>query len=233
MITDTEKPTVDERLARSGNSSDLTVKAGQYNDADVLIAAGWTPSVLGRRLLALHSEWDGAARPRMLTAAEIERIAAQLPAQVMVDVVNREGARMKKLVPRLVAAKQQADQWLDLERARLYGRLKSFPIARDVLSEWCALKGVENPRAKVESILAWWLDHICPRCSGTKYQVVPGTNRQSNRTCRLAPDGCGGSGEKALPHGGDGRLIEAYMVECISRARQQIRRFTMNHHVAT
>jgi hypothetical protein len=220
-----EVVTVEERLSRSGNSSDLTVKAERRGDADMLIVAGWTPSVLGRRLMALHSEWDGAARPRVPTAAEIERIAATLPAQVAVEVVGRDGTRTKKMVPRLVVAKQQAEQWLNLERTRLYGRLKSFPAARDALVEWCTLKGIDHPRIKVEGILAWWLDHICPQCNGTKYEVAAGTNRQSNRACRP----CGGSGEKPLPHGDDGRLIEAYMVECVGKARQQIRRFTQNH----
>lgn len=225
---DDNQPTVDERLARSGNSSDLTVKADQRNDADVLIAAGWTPGILGRRLMALHSEWDGTARPRMPTQAEIERIAAVLPAQVAIDVVGRDGKRTQKMVPRLTAAKQQAEQWLDLERVRLYGRLKSYPIARDALTEWCTLKGIDAPRIKAESLLAWWLDHLCPRCQGTKYEVVPGSNRQSARVCRP----CDGSGQTPLPHGQDGRVIEAYMLECVSRARQQIRRFTTNFHTS-
>ena len=98
--------------------------------------------------------------------------------------------------------------------------------------EWATLAGMDGAASKVRAVLVWWLDHQCPRCNGTKYEVVPGTNRQSSRTCRPSPQGCGGSGERQLPHGRDGRLIEAHMIDCLHRARQKIRRFTSSAHVA-
>ena len=52
----TEARTVDEAYSSAGNTSDLTVKAERRSDADVLIASGWTPGLLGGVLMRLHSE---------------------------------------------------------------------------------------------------------------------------------------------------------------------------------
>lgn len=62
--------TVDEAYSSAGNADDLTVKADRRGEADVLIAAGLTPGLLGSALLRLHSEWDGAAKPRKLTETD-------------------------------------------------------------------------------------------------------------------------------------------------------------------
>jgi hypothetical protein len=48
--------------------------------------------------------------------------------------------------------------------------------------------------------------------------MMPGTNRLSDRVCRS----CRGSGERPLPHGEDGRKIEALMIDFVQRARQNI-----------
>lgn len=226
-------PLVDERLARAANTSNLRVEAERRGDADVLIASGLTTQtleyVIGRQLIALHSEWDSAEHPRMPKPHDIERIAAGLPPMVDIEVLGPDGGKTRKSVPRLVAAKIEAEKWFDVERLRLLGKLKTLPAAQAGLVEWATLKGVEGAAAKVRSVLFWWLDHQCPRCNGTKYEVVPGTNRQSNRTC--PPAGCNGVGERPLPYGKDGRQIEAHMIDCVHRARQKIRRFTSHSHI--
>ena len=238
MLND-DKATIEERLANATNSSNLVPTrmdddGGRIGTLEILTAAGWTSKTveyaIGRNLIALHSEWDGAEHPRAPLPHDIERIAAKLPPMVDIEVVGPDGSKTRKSVPRLVAAKAEATKWYDLERQRLVGKLKTMPAAQAGLVEWATLKGMEAPAAKVRAVLFWWLDHQCPRCNGTKYEVVPGTNRQSSRTCRPAPQGCGGSGERQLPHGRDGRLVEAHMIDCLHRARQKIRRFTLSAH---
>lgn len=70
--------TVDEAYSSACNTSNLSVKAGQRNDADVLIASGWTPGLLGGVLMRLHSEWDGAAKKRHMDETEAFLLFNQL-----------------------------------------------------------------------------------------------------------------------------------------------------------
>ena len=74
----TEARTVDEAYSSAGNTSDLTVKAERRSDADVLIASGMTPGLLGAALLRLHSEWDGTAKPRKLTETDARLLYGSL-----------------------------------------------------------------------------------------------------------------------------------------------------------
>ncbi|MFC5607766.1 hypothetical protein [Variovorax soli] len=238
-MSNPDAPLIDERLTSATNTSNLhldTREGSPTSDADVITAAGWTSKtveyVIGRNLMALHSEWDRAEHPRMPKPHDIERIAAGLPSMVDIEVIGADGGKTRKSVPRLVAAKIEAEKWFDLERLRLLGKLKTLPAAQAGLVEWATMNGIEGAAAKVRSVLFWWLDHQCPRCNGTKYEVVPGTNRQSNRTCPPAhAGGCNGVGERPLPHGKDGRQIEAHMIECVHRARQKIRKFTSHSHI--
>lgn len=66
----TDIRTVDEAYISAGNSDDLTVAADRRSDADVLIACGWAPGLLGSALLRLHGEWDGTAKPKRLTETD-------------------------------------------------------------------------------------------------------------------------------------------------------------------
>lgn len=74
----TEARTVAEAYSSAGNTSDLTVKAERRSDADVLIASGWTPGLLGGVLMRLHSEWDGAAKKRHMDETEAFLLFSQL-----------------------------------------------------------------------------------------------------------------------------------------------------------
>ena len=74
----TEARTVAEAYSSAGNTSDLTVKADHRSDADVLIASGWTPGLLGGVLMRLHSEWDGAAKKRHMDETEAFLLFSQL-----------------------------------------------------------------------------------------------------------------------------------------------------------
>ena len=74
----TEARTVDEAYSSACNTSNLSVKAEQRNDGDVLIACGMTPGLLGAALLRLHSEWDGTAKPRKLTETDARLLYGSL-----------------------------------------------------------------------------------------------------------------------------------------------------------
>lgn len=96
--------TVDEAYAVAGNASDLTVKADHRSDADVLIASGWTPGLLGGVLMRLHSEWDGAAKKRHMDETEAFLLFSQLKTLLRaVDGVAAWAERKGHKEPRTLA----------------------------------------------------------------------------------------------------------------------------------
>lgn len=192
----------------------------------LLIAAALAPKAVGRRLIMLHGEWDGCAKPRRPLEHDIAILAKSLlvtrkPAYVI--NAERMEAHLQQMKPAWCRAEASrlAHLWYTTERLRVIASLKSLSTACEGLEEAAKLKGIENAKAKVLSVLAWWLDPVCPVCSGRRYTTIPGTNRLSNRLCP-AHGGCGGLGERQLPHGADGRTLEAMIGDFIYRARQQI-----------
>lgn len=96
--------TIEESYTSAGNASDLTVKAEQRGDVDVLIAAGWTPGLLGGVLMRLHSEWDGAARKRHMDETEAFLLFSQLKTlRRAVDGIAAWAARKGHKEPRTLA----------------------------------------------------------------------------------------------------------------------------------
>lgn len=73
-----ESRSIEESYTSAGNAADLTVRPDQRGDVDVLIAAGWTPGLLGGALMRLHSEWDGAAKKRRMDETEAFLLFGQL-----------------------------------------------------------------------------------------------------------------------------------------------------------
>jgi Zn finger protein HypA/HybF involved in hydrogenase expression len=73
---------------------------------------------------------------------------------------------------------------------------------------------------KVASVIRWWLSQRCPACSGTKFQVVEGTNRHGAKICRP----CGGTGLREVPHQQQGRRLACWFDQCVERARASIGR---------
>ena len=67
--TDTPPPDIAEQYASATHATNLRVEAERRSSADILIAAGWSPSRLGAALIRLHSEWDGSEHPRFDQAA--------------------------------------------------------------------------------------------------------------------------------------------------------------------
>lgn len=211
-----DKPTLRESLAVAGNTSDLTVSPDQRGAADVLIAAGMSSYVIGRYLDQLVSEWDVCVPPRRLNKDDIERLAHEMPRVPM----DRSGKIVMALDIR--GATVAAQEWADTGRRNVVSRLKSIAKLADDDSgvmPWMRSKGIENPKRVLLDVLAWYLDRQCAVCHGTKWELAPGTNRQTGSMCRA----CRGAGERDTPHGKSGRMLLQYLTESSEKARATTR----------
>lgn len=147
----TEARTVDEAYSSAGNTSDLSVKADQRNDADVLISSGMTPGLLGAALLRLHSEWDGAAKPRKLTETDARLLYGSL-----------------KTLPKVIDA---VGQWAERKGYRDPYDLAGGAVAYwlDCVCHTCNGRGRElMPNASRPT-----LGNICRRCGGSGKRRPP------------------------------------------------------------
>ena len=194
MLND-EKRGIEEAYQCAGSSSNLRVEAERRSDADVLIAAGWTPGMLGSAAIRLRGEWDRSEKPRLLAKIEAQKLAAAEP----------PSARGATAV--------QVHYWQQLRE--LSGKLKSFRAVWDPLTghmggDWRASR----------EVIMWWLDQNCAKCGGTKFDVVKGTNRHGAKLCRP----CGGSGLAQAPHGQAGRKAANFLDDAVQIARTSIKR---------
>jgi len=104
---------IEEQYTSAGNADDLTVTSERRTDADVLIASGWTPGLLGAALLRLHSEWDGTAKPRRLTETDARLLYGSLKTlPKVIDAVGQWAARKGYSDPYELAGGAVA-YWLD------------------------------------------------------------------------------------------------------------------------
>lgn len=204
-------PTIDERLSTAANTSNLTLSPNTRGPADLLIAAGRAPRVLGRHLIALYGEWDGQGKTRKPKPHAVQAIFETMPTHR----TDRRG--VKTLIPAAERI-QMVDDWFSAERLRLFDRLRSLERVRTGLVAWATQAGIERPLDVVNDVLLWWLDHVCPACEGTKLEPLPIGGRGAIRPCKP----CRASGERELPHGQGGRMLEAHISECVHKARQQI-----------
>jgi len=205
MLID-DKPCVEETYTCAGNSSDLRVEADLRSDADVLIAAGWSPTRVGMALLRLHSEWDKAEKPRRPAPGAITALAETMPTNL-------------KQAERTSMARRQAQDWYMDEMAKLVNKLKSLPAVRSQLTAYVPKWGIAEAAVKVPAVIAYWLDQVCPHCHGLKYQRIEGAPTLSSRACKA----CGGTGIAPIPHGHEGRRVANYMDDCVSRAQQSLK----------
>lgn len=212
MLID-EKRCVEEVYTSAGNSSDLRVEADRRSDADVLIAAGLSPTRVGMALLRLHSEWDKAEKPRRPTPGAVAALAATMPKDL-------------KEADRMHMARRQAQDWYMDEMAKLVNKLKSLPAVRAQLTAYVPKWGIAEAALKVPAVIAYWLDQTCPHCHGLKYQRIAGAPTLSNRACKS----CGGTGIAPIPHGQEGRRVACYMDDCVSRARTALRQRLRSIH---
>lgn len=174
-MIDTDVLTVAEKYTSACSASNLRVQAEKTGSADVMIAAGWSPSRLGLALLRLHTEFDAAAIP---------------PGQVSATDRHLLQARLKSLPSVLEQVTLQADAWR-----------------------------IERPDAVALAVVAFWLDKRCGKCTGRRFELIPGTPALSARLCKA----CRGTGELALPHGEAGKRIERMLDEAVERAQASIK----------
>lgn len=211
--TATERPGVQEQYETAGNASNLAVEAEKRTPADVLIAAGWSPSRLGLALLRLHSEWSSAAKPKRATAEAVEALTAQ---------IKRDDAKAQEVAmalrkpythpgPAAARARAEADRWFTNELRLLALSLKSRAQVWDGLAPWAEGRG-HSPEV-VAAALLHWLHPACPACDGLGLRKVPNAPALSARQCSK----CGGSGHRPHPEGA-GRVL-GHMDYCVSVAR--------------
>lgn len=218
-----QRKTIDEKLALAENSGDLSAGAGPRADVDMLIAAGGLTQkaghVLGRALIALEAEWDASEQPRAPREHDIKAMAARLPARVDITTRGPTGQTVLLTMSREQAARHELESWYETERMRLIARLRALAPARAALTAWAQSKGMEKPGAKALGMLAWWLDHRCPKCFGTKLDPLPMGGRGSARVCKA----CHGLGERPLPYGQEGRALERHLIESRNNASRAMR----------
>ena len=205
-MTDFVHATVEERYLVAGNTSDLSVSQDRRTAADLLIAAGWSPSRLGAAALRLHSEWAAAALPRRPGREQIARVARDLP------LLNGK--------PDLAHANRVALHWHQVELRRVFDRLHSLPAVRDQLAVQALQRGMSGPAALAAAVLCHWLDPVCPSCHGLKFVQVKNTPALSAKACPA----CRGLGRTDPPQGQDGRWLLNYLDRCVAVARGSIKK---------
>lgn len=210
-MVDDEKAGVDELYEVAGNASNLRCDPNKRGAVDLLVAAGWAPSRLGMALLRLHSAYDAAEKPERKTALSIKEWKKV--------VHNEEAARRAH-------ADQRAryEQWYRNEVEVLLSRLAAFPAVRRQLTIRADQKGMSEPEAKAVATIRYWLAQHCAACGGTRWQLIPGTLRQSDKPCMV----CLGGGYTTPPHGQDGRWLANYMDNCLAAARQSLKKNLSN-----
>lgn len=229
MTEDTTKPTLDERYTSARNSRDLTVASSELpnRDSDVLAAAAWTQSRAGHLLMQLHSEWDAAEKPSKPTPGHLKALVGtyqQLPHGVDPSLQQRDD-KGNPMPLTASMAKIYAEAWYRHEVGLLLGKLKTLPGVRKEIADQAAKWGWDDPVTGSAEVLRWWLDQTCHVCCGTKWTVVPGTNRHSGKLCT----GCGGSGFSDVPHGQAGKKLANWMDEGVNIARRRIRKALQNY----
>lgn len=223
--TEHEKPTADEQYSSAINASNLRVDndADRRGQADVIMAAAWSPTQFGALMLRLHGEWDSSSKPERPTDAAVRALAATVE-------TTKDGKPVRLGLP---AATKRAAEWYQQELLALIGRLKSLPMARHQVALHMANGHTVSAARQADmahlaaSIIKYWLDQTCQKCDGRRWKTIPGTPMLSNRVCD-PQTGCGGSGFGRVPGGEAGRALINYIDECVGRARSSIRRRLAN-----
>lgn len=151
MLND-DRRTIEESYTSATASSNLRCEAEKRTDVDVLIAAGYTPGILGAALMRLHSEWDGCAHPRGKALTETD-------ARVLMGYI--------KTLPRVLSI---LDAWAAERQAAEPKKLAQAVIAfwLDSICPYCRGRGKEV----IPGTPA--LGRQCKACRGTGRKKEPG-----------------------------------------------------------
>lgn len=223
MLID-EVPGVEEQYSSAVSSSNLRVDLDRRNEADAIIAAGWNPARIGAALMRLHTEYDKVAKPKPMAPEAIRRMAASITVLQIAPLAKELEIDVGTLRPSAAVeaiAKAHAHAWYMREMRQMLGKLTGFSMLRDVIAKEVKTWGLDAEAAQevVIEVIRWWLSPRCTTCHGTKWQLIPGSNRQSNHVCRA----CRGSGEAPIPFEATGKRLLGWMNECRGSARGNIR----------
>lgn len=199
--------TIAEAYATAVSSSDLkcdTREGAPRSDSDVLAAAGWCESRIGSALLRLHTEYDGAEHPRLMKPQDFYRAPALKG--------GKEEAEAKEF------AHAQCEEHNRTQQLLMRSKLKTLPSVVQQVETQLKKWGEEDAKAVANAVVIWWLQQACRSCHGRKFEIVPGTARLSNKTCKP----CGGTGHARIPHGDIGRRTANFIDDCVCRARLSI-----------
>lgn len=158
MTTDpTHSPcrSVEEAYTRAGtSSSNLRVDPDRRGDADVLIAAGWSPGMLGSALMRLRGEWDSVAAPRFRqdsTAhqrrshpdadADAVQLLSRLRSLAQVLEAVERWARARHLADAHTLARTSVCYWLDPTCRACLGRGATLVPGTPMLGRVCKACG--------------------------------------------------------------------------------------------
>jgi hypothetical protein len=222
MATDQERPDVIEQYQTAIQSKRLLMEEHRTGAVEVLVAAGWSPSRLGMGLLRVHSEWDGAAKPKRLTEAQVAVLAANFRAD---DAKAQESARMRgkqwqsQGKPE-TRAKAEAALWYRRELMLLAQSLKSRASVLEQLTQWAILRGIDP--LIVGPALYWWLSSTCPVCDGHGVRKAEGAARLSAKRCNH----CHGTGK--VPHPEGSARVLAHIDYAVSVARGSLKKRLRN-----
>ena len=204
MLDSGEGRGVDELYETATNTSSMLVQEHRSGAADVIIAAGWSESRVGMALLRLHSEWDGAAKPRRLTDDAIRALAATMP-----DAKGK---------PSMSKAMAEAAIWYARELRLLAQSLKSRPAVLAQLHAWALLKGIHADN--VGPALLHWMAPTCVVCDGHGFLKVADQPALSANRCYRCKHGA--LGKEPLPKGA--ARVQDHMDYCCQVARESLKK---------
>lgn len=96
MLADqNERPDVSERYETATNASRLLLEEHRTGAADVLVAAGWSPTRIGMALLRLHSEWSSAS----VRGQREGRVVSPTDMRLLANGLKSRGAVWAQLSP--------------------------------------------------------------------------------------------------------------------------------------
>ena len=134
--------TVEEAYTRAGaSSSNLKVDAERRGDADVLIAAGWSPGMLGGALMRLRGEWDSTAHQRRHPEADAVQLLGRLRSLAQVLEAVERWATAKHLADPRCLARTSVCYWLDPTCRACMGRGAALVPGTPMLGRVCKACG--------------------------------------------------------------------------------------------